>query len=172
MGQLASEEEQNMRSLLLDHRIISSEKDRRINAIISPLFSQLEMLIQALRGLSKRNLTLSTERNIASERSSWTGQRSDMVTGATRYPRSDMTTEITTNPFDEWDTQHCYNTRSSVGNTTYRRLHHIALEDASSGESDDHMDQVRAAIIYLPRRLKTPYDASRDETATIPSTGF
>ena len=58
--------------------------------------------------------------------------------------RSDWTT--ITNSFDQRHAQHCYVTKSSVGDAPYWRLHNMAPADASDRDSNDQMDQVMAAI--------------------------
>ena len=55
----------------------SSEIDRRINAIVGFLVTQIETFIQLVRELSQRSSNRSTEGNKASERSRSSGQRSD-----------------------------------------------------------------------------------------------
>ena len=55
----------------------SSEVDRRINAIVAPVATQLETLIHSVRELSERSLKGSTEGIAASERLRSSGQRSD-----------------------------------------------------------------------------------------------
>ena len=47
-GESASEGEDNLHSQLLNRRLSSSGVDRKINAIIYPLATQLEMLIQSV----------------------------------------------------------------------------------------------------------------------------
>ena len=68
-GESASEGEDNLRVQLLDRRMSSCEFDRKINAIIAPLSTQLEKLIQSVSELCERNLTHLTEGNAASGRS-------------------------------------------------------------------------------------------------------
>ena len=46
-GESASEREDNLQSQSLDRRISSSEVDRKIKAIVAPLDTHLETLIQA-----------------------------------------------------------------------------------------------------------------------------
>ena len=77
-GESASQGEKNLQSPLLNRRISSSEVDRKIKAIVAPLSTQLEMLIQSVRELSERSSTRFTEGNVASERSRSSGQRSDI----------------------------------------------------------------------------------------------
>ena len=50
-GESGSEAEDQLQSQLLDRKISSSEVDRRINAIVSPVATQLETLI---RNVGKR----------------------------------------------------------------------------------------------------------------------
>ena len=131
----------------------SSEVDRRIIAIVTPLATQLETVIQSIRELSERSSNRLTEGNLASERSKSSGQCSDTVTGTPRQQRSDW--QNTTNPFYERPTRHQHNTRSSAARTPCRRLHGMDRDDASDVHSDDQMNQVMAAITDLPRRLHT-----------------
>ena len=88
---------------------------------------------------------------MASERSTSSGQRSDMVTGATRQPISGW--ENGTKAFDVRLTYHRYNTRSSAAHTPYRRLHVMDRDDASDDDSDVQTNQVVTAITDLPRKL-------------------
>ena len=74
----ASDGEENLLSQLLDRWMISSEIEKMLNAIVAPLSTQLEMLIQSVTELSERSLTLSTEGNVTSDRSRSSGQRSDI----------------------------------------------------------------------------------------------
>ena len=56
--------------------MFSSEVDKRINAIVAPLATQLELLIQLVKELSERSSTRSTEGHRLSVRSRLFGQRS------------------------------------------------------------------------------------------------
>ena len=78
-GESASERENNLQSQLLDRRMFffSNEVERRINAIVAPLATQLETLTQPVRELSERSSNHSTEWNTAFERSRSSSQRSD-----------------------------------------------------------------------------------------------
>ena len=152
-GESVNETERNLQPQLLYRLSFSIEVDHKIHAVVAPLATQLETLIESVSKLIQRSSNRSTEGNAPSERSSSSGQHSDMVTRANRHPRSDLTTKG--NPFDERHFQHRYNERRSVGNTFYWRIHYMAPEDASDGESDNQMDQVLAAITDLPRRLHT-----------------
>ena len=67
----------NLQSQLLDQKLSSSKVDRRINDMVAPLATQLETLIQSVRRLGERNSNRLTERNVASERSRSSVQRSD-----------------------------------------------------------------------------------------------
>ena len=49
--------EKNLLSRLLDRRMTSSEIDSRINAIVAPLYIQLEALIQSVLELNERSST-------------------------------------------------------------------------------------------------------------------
>ena len=49
----ANDVEDNLQSQLLERKLSSSEVDRRINAIVVPLATQLETLIQSVRDLAK-----------------------------------------------------------------------------------------------------------------------
>ena len=149
----AGEGGDNLQWHLFDWRMFSSEDNWKINAVVAPLAPQPETLIRSVRELSKRSWNHSTDENMASERSRSTGQRSDMVTKATRQPRSDLTTSI--NPFHGKHSQHLSNTLSSAGNTPSRKLHYMAPEDATDGETDDQADQIMAAITDLLRQLLT-----------------
>ena len=73
----ASDVEDKLQSQLLERKLSSSEVDRRMDAIIAPLTTQLETLIQSVKELSKRSSNRSTEGNVASERSRSSGQRPD-----------------------------------------------------------------------------------------------
>ena len=75
-GESVSDGEENLRSQLLDRTITSSQVDRRINAIVAPLSTGLEMLIQSVRVLRVKDSTRSTEGNATSERSRSSGQHS------------------------------------------------------------------------------------------------
>ena len=64
-SELASERENNLQSQLLDRRISSSEADRKINAIVAPLATQLETLIQAVEKLAREvEITFRRDRGI------------------------------------------------------------------------------------------------------------
>ena len=73
-GESGSEAEDQVQSQLLDRKILSSEVDRKINAIVAQLATQLETLIQSVTELSERSSNRSTE---GSERLRSLGQRSD-----------------------------------------------------------------------------------------------
>ena len=53
LGELATDEEKNLQSQLLDRRMTWSEIDRRIKAIVAHPYTQLEMLIQSVEELNK-----------------------------------------------------------------------------------------------------------------------
>ena len=53
----------NLQSQLLDRKSSSSEIDRIINAIVAPLATQLEMLIQSVWGVGERSSNRSIEGN-------------------------------------------------------------------------------------------------------------
>ena len=72
-----SDAEDNLQPQLLDRKLSSSEVDRRIDAMVAPLFTQQETLIQSVRKLSERSSNRSTEGNVASDRSRSSGQHSD-----------------------------------------------------------------------------------------------
>ena len=55
----------------------SSKIDRRISAIVAPLCTHLEMLIQSVKQFNERISPRLTEGNVASDRLQLTGQRSD-----------------------------------------------------------------------------------------------
>ena len=74
-GEAASESQRNLQSQLLDRRLTSSDIDRRINAIDALLSTQL-LLIQSVRELNERSSTRSAEKNMLSDRSRISGQRS------------------------------------------------------------------------------------------------
>ena len=131
----------------------STEVDRNINAIIAPLATQFETLVQSVREISEGSLNCSTEGNVSSEQSRSPNPLSDMAIGVTRQPRSDFTTN--TKLFEERLNQLRFNTRSSVGNAPYRRLHHMTPEDARDGEADNQMDQIMAAITDMPGSFNT-----------------
>ena len=75
-GESASDGEENLRSEPLDRRMTSSEIDRKINPIVAPLSSQLELLILSMRELDERSSTRSTGGIVGSERSTSSGQPS------------------------------------------------------------------------------------------------
>ena len=77
-GGSASEGEDNLHSQLQDRGLFSSAVDRRINAIVAPLATQLEAFIQSVRESSQRISNRWTEGNAASERSRSSCQRSDI----------------------------------------------------------------------------------------------
>ena len=54
---------------MFDRRMSSSEVNRRINAIVAPLATHLQMLIQSVKDFSEGCSSRSTEKNAASERS-------------------------------------------------------------------------------------------------------
>ena len=56
-----SDGEEKFQSQLLDHRMTSSEVDKRINGIVALLSNWFKMLIQSLRELNERSSTRSTE---------------------------------------------------------------------------------------------------------------
>ena len=76
-GESTSDGGESLPSQLLGRRMTLREVIGRINAIIAPLFTQLEMLSQSMRELSERSSTRSIEENVASERSRSSLQRSD-----------------------------------------------------------------------------------------------
>ena len=55
LGESSSEVEDNFQSHLLERRMSSIEVDRRINAIVPVLATQLETLIQSVREISGRS---------------------------------------------------------------------------------------------------------------------
>ena len=61
-GELDSNEEENLRSQLLERRMTFSEIGRRIKAIFAPLSTPVEAFIQSVRELNERSSTRSTER--------------------------------------------------------------------------------------------------------------
>ena len=65
----ASDAGYNLQSLLLERRLWSSEVDRRINAMVAPIATHLETLMQSVRKPSGRTSNRLTEKNVASERS-------------------------------------------------------------------------------------------------------
>ena len=73
----ASDVEDNLQSQKLERKLWSSEVDRRINAIVAPLATQLETLIQSVKELSERSSNRLTEDNVTSERSRSSSQPSD-----------------------------------------------------------------------------------------------
>ena len=74
-----SDGEDNLQSQMLEKNLLSSEFDRRINAIFTQLVTQIEMLIRSIRELSEGGSNRSTEGNVASERSRLSRLRSDNV---------------------------------------------------------------------------------------------
>ena len=66
-----------LRSQLLNRRMTSNKIDKRINAIVARLFTQLEALIQSVREFNERVYIFSTEGNVMFEQSRSTGQRLD-----------------------------------------------------------------------------------------------
>ena len=68
-----SDGEDNLQSQLLERKLSSSKVDRRINAIVAPLATQIETLIQSVRELNEKSSNGSTEGNVASERSRSSG---------------------------------------------------------------------------------------------------
>ena len=66
----ASDAKDNLLSQLLERRLSWSEVDRKINAVVAPLATQLEALMQSVRELSERSSNRSTtEGNVLSEES-------------------------------------------------------------------------------------------------------
>ena len=59
----------NLQSQVLKQKLSPREVDRRINGIVAPLATPLEMLIQSVKDLSERSSNRSTERIVPSERS-------------------------------------------------------------------------------------------------------
>ena len=76
-GESGSDSEGNFWSQSIDQIMTFFDVDTGTNAITSPLFSQLEALIQSLREFSNRSSIRSTEENMTSERSRSSGQHSD-----------------------------------------------------------------------------------------------
>ena len=145
LAESASGVEDNLQSQMLE-RTSSSEDDRRLKTVFTPMTTPLETLIQSVKELSEKNSNPSVERNVASGQSRLSGHCFHIVTAATRHPRSNWTN--TTNSFIGKTTQHRYITKSS-GKTPYRRLHCMDRGDGSDGESHGHMDQVFGAITDL-----------------------
>ena len=69
--------EKNLRSQLLDRRMTTNDIDRQIIGIVALLSTQLEALIQLVREFNEKSSRPSTERNVMSERSRSSGERSD-----------------------------------------------------------------------------------------------
>ena len=67
----------NLQSQALERRLSSIEVDGGINAMVAPLATQLETLVQSVRELIQRSSNPSTEGNVASDQSRSSGQRSD-----------------------------------------------------------------------------------------------
>ena len=68
LAESGSDTKDQLQSQLLDWKLSSSEVDRRRNAIVAPLSTQLQTLIQSVRELSERSSNRSTDKNVASER--------------------------------------------------------------------------------------------------------
>ena len=66
-GKSAIEGEDNLQSQLLDRKMFSNEVDRRINATVTLLATQLKPLIQSVRELRERSSNRSIEGNEASD---------------------------------------------------------------------------------------------------------
>ena len=77
LGESASYGKDNLLSQLLDGRMTPSEIDGRLNAIVTPLSTHSELLIQSVRELNQRSSTRSTEWNLTSDRSRSSNQRSN-----------------------------------------------------------------------------------------------
>ena len=77
LGESVSDGEENLRPQLRDRRMTSSEINRRINAIVVPLSTQVEMLTQLVRELNERNSTRSSEGKVACDRSRSSSHRCD-----------------------------------------------------------------------------------------------
>ena len=60
-GESAKEREDYLQSQLVDRRLCSNEVNRRINAIVAPLATELETLIQSVREPSEKSLNRSTK---------------------------------------------------------------------------------------------------------------
>ena len=67
----------------LQRKLSSSEVGRKINAIVAPLATQLETLIQSVRELNERSSNRLTAGITASEGSGSSGQRSDTIADKT-----------------------------------------------------------------------------------------
>ena len=65
----ASDGEDNLQSQLLEKNLSPSEVDRRLNAIVTLLATQIEALVQSVKELSGSGSNRSSERNAAPERS-------------------------------------------------------------------------------------------------------
>ena len=63
----ASDVADNLQSQLPERKLSTSEVDRRINAIVASLTTQLETLFQSVKELSEKCSNRSTERNVASK---------------------------------------------------------------------------------------------------------
>ena len=75
----ANDAEDNLQSQLLERKLLSSEFDRKINALVASLATQIGTLIRWVRReLSEKSSNRSTEGNVESERSRSSAQRSDM----------------------------------------------------------------------------------------------
>ena len=64
----ASDEEDSLRSQLLERKLSSIEVDRRMNTKVAPLATQIETLILSVTEPSESSSNSSTEVNVASER--------------------------------------------------------------------------------------------------------
>ena len=168
LAEPASDVEDLFQSQLLERKLSSKEIDKRINAKVAPLTTQLETLIQSVKELSERSSNRSADENVASERSKLSGA-SNMVTAVPRELRFDWPkTKIV---FDERPTQHRYRTRSSAGHNQYRRLHCMDRDNATDGDSVDYMVQVRTATTRPPDTTSVHHTCP-DETVANPNASF
>ena len=65
--ELGSGGERNLQSQLLDRRMTSNETVRKINAVVAPLSTQSEALIQSVMELTERSFIRSTDGNQMSD---------------------------------------------------------------------------------------------------------
>ena len=80
LAESGGDAEDQLQSQLLYRKLSSSEVDRKTNALVAPLSTQLKTLIQSVRELSERSSNRWTEKNVASKESGSSCQRSNIPT--------------------------------------------------------------------------------------------
>ena len=79
-GKSDSDPDKNSRSQLVVKRITSTDVERKINARVAAVSSQIETSMRFVRELSGRRLAHSRQSSVASEQSTSSGWRSDNLT--------------------------------------------------------------------------------------------